>query len=332
MKKIILSLVSLLITILSVQTLNAAIVDGKVLYQNDTLRPINNVIVSLKNLDNNSIQTYTTGGNGYYVFADVPNGNYMLKGTKSQNGGGVTFSDAVLVFLNIIGFYQFSPIQFLAADVNGTGTISWSDYNLIVNHILFSTPFPIGPWTFESPTFTISNFKEGVPKGLGGTCSGDIGGTFVPTLNNTPALPLAQEGTINVNKGEAFTTRIITRKDLSITGAGIIINYPAELLNIESVEFKGSDCQYNIENGQIRLVWGNPNTAPINFNEGESFITIHGISTEAFDQGTAIITLDGNTNLMNSENQEIEDLKFSSPVIKYSNETIKLIHSHHQQI
>lgn len=325
MKKIITSLVLLLITLLSVQTLQAEDVNGKVLYQGDSTRPISNVIVVLKNLDNGGVQSFTTGGTGYYEFLNVPNGNYMLKGTKSQAGGGVTFLDATLVFLNIMGFYQFTPIQFLGSDVNGSNSITWSDYNLIVSHILFNTAFPIGPWTFESPTFTISNFKEGVPKGIGGTCSGDVGGTFVPTVNNTPALPVALEGTINVSDGEPFTTRILTKSALSFNGAGIIINYPSELMNIESIEFKGADYQYNIENGQIRIVWGDPNTAPVQFNDGETFITIHGTTTEAFKQGmTATISLDGNTSLMNSSNQEVTDLHFASPVLKYNNPALKL--------
>ena len=325
MKKVFLSLAILLVTLLSVNTLKAENVSGKVLYQGDINRPINNVNVVLTNIDNGALQSYTTGGDGFYEFLNVPNGNYKLKGIKTQAGGGVTFYDATLVFLNIIGFYQFTPIQFLGSDVNGSNSITWSDYNLIVSHILFNTGFPIGPWTFESTTFTISNLKDGVPTGIGGTCSGDVGGTFVPTVNNTPALPVAQEGIINISGGEPFTTRILTHNQLSISGAGIIINYPSELLEIESVEFKGADYQYNIENGQIRLVWGNPDTEPINFSEGETLITLKGKSTEAFKQGmTATVTLDGSTSLMSKTNQEVSGISFASPVLKFSNPSLKL--------
>lgn len=325
MKKISNSLVFILIAILSVQTLKAEVVSGTVLYQDDPLRPINNVMVVLKNVDNNSIQTVTTGANGYYEFTYVPNGNYFLKGTKSTTGSGVTLLDAYLVFLNIAGLYTFTPIQFLGADVNGSGKINTADFNLIVRHILSNTPFPVGPWSFETKIFTISNFKEGVPLGIGGTCSGDVGGSFIPTVNNTPALPVAQEGSINTSKGEPFTTRILTHSDMAITGAGIIINYPADLLNIESVEFKGVDYEYEIQDGQIRLVWGNPNTEPINFQDGESLITIHGVSTDAFNKGmNAILTLDGNTCFMDATNHEVSNLKFASPVINYDNPSLKL--------
>lgn len=325
MKRILISLVFTLITLLSVQTLKAEDVTGNVLYQNDITKPLGNIEVTLKNIDNNTTQTYTTGENGYYEFIDVPGGTYLMTGKTALPGGGVTYYDAYLVFLNILGLYQFTPMQFMASDVNGSNSITWVDYNLIVRHILRKTPFPVGPWRFESATFTINNLKDGVPHGLGGTCSGDVGGTFVPTVHNTPALPVAQEGIINVSAEETFTTRILTSNELSITGAGIIINYPSELLSIESVEFKGSDYEYIIENGQIRLVWGNPNTEPVNFSAGESFITIRGVSTSAFEQGmTANISLDGNTSLMDASNQEVKNLKFGSPVLKYGNPKLKL--------
>jgi hypothetical protein len=325
MKKFINSFALLLILVLSVQSLNAQTVTGKVLYQDDTTRPINNVVVVLRNIDNNSFQTYTTGGDGYYEFTNVPNGNYFLKGTKSSVGAGVTMLDAYLVFLYINGLYNFTPIQFLGADVNGNGHVNMSDFRLIVNHILRNTPFPVGPWSFESKTFAVSYLKDGVPHGLGGTCSGDVGGAFVPTVNNTAALPVAQEGTINVTNGEPFTTRILTHSDLSIKSAGIIINYPSELLQIESIEFKGNDYEYNIEDGQIRLVWGDPNSDAINFSDGESLITIHAVGTEAFKKGmSATLTLDGNTSLVNTKSEESGNLSFASPVIKYGNPVLKV--------
>jgi hypothetical protein len=279
----------------------------------------------LKNLGTNAIQTYTTTGNGIYQFSNVINGNYKLTGTTANVSGGVTYYDAVMVFLNILGVYQFSPMQFLGSDVNGSGTITWTDYNLIISHLLWGNPFPVGPWRFESPTFTISNFKDGVPNGLGGTCSGDVGGTFVPQYNNTPALPVAQAGTINFGSGEPFTTQMITNKQISITGAGIVITYPSELLNIKSVDFKGVDYQYNIEGNKINIVWGNPNTAAINFASGETFVTIHGITTAAFKTGmAATFGLDGNTSLIDATNQEVKNLSFATPLIQASNATLKL--------
>jgi hypothetical protein len=327
MKNHFLSLALLLLVTTTIQISKAQNVSGKVLYQGDINRPIGSVSVTLKNIDNNTIKTCVTQNDGSYQFDGLSVGNYVVTGTTSIAGGGVTYYDATLVFLNIVGFYKFTPMQVLAADVNGSGNVNLTDYNLIIKHILKGTPFPAGPWKFESATFPVSNLKSSAvdPKSLGGTCSGDVGGTFVPQLRDTPALPIAVEGEINVSTGESFTTRILTQNALSINGAGFIINYPSDLLQIESIEFKGVDYEYNIEDGQIRLVWGNPNTNPVAFSAGETFITIHGMSKLAFQPGmTANISLDGNTSLIDASNTEATNLKFASPNIKYGKPALKL--------
>ena len=314
----------LLSAFISSPILKAADVSGKTLYQGDEARPIGYSVVTLKNVDDNTFQTYKTGSDGFYQFTGIAKGNYTLTGTTQIAGGGVTYYSAALVFLNVIGVYHLTPMQFLASDVDANDKIEMADYNLILNNILFKKPFPAGTWRFENVPFTISDLKDSPPRGLGGTVSGDVGGAFVPTSNSTPALPLAQEGEINVTGGDSFTTTIITHNELSISGAGIIINYPSELLQIESVEFKGTDYEYNIEDGQIRLIWGNPNMAAVNFNEGEAFITIHGTSTVAFTQGmTAGISLDGNTSLVDASNKEQTKLNFASPLIRFGKPSLK---------
>jgi hypothetical protein len=317
----------LLLATITTQFSEAQTISGQVLYQGDASRPIGSVLVTLKNVENNTTKTYVTDNDGSYEFSDLSVGNYVVTGTTSLTGGGVTYYDATLVFLHLAGFIEFSPMQILAADVNGSGNVTWGDYNLIIKHILKGTPFPAGPWKFESATVPVTNLKslDTNPKTLGGTCSGDVGGTFVPSIRNTPALPIVQDGSIEVSGNEQFTTRILTQNELSFTGAGIIINYPSELMSIESIDFKGVDYEYNIENGQIRLVWGNPDMVPVNFGEGETLITIHGVSTSAFKSGmTANVSLDGNTSLMSASNNEITDLKLASPLIKYGKAALRL--------
>lgn len=326
MKNNSLLLTFLFLAIISLQTSKASGIGGKVLYQGDINKPIGNVLVTLKNMDNNRVLTFTTQNDGSYSFTNLPSGNYTVTGATSAEGGGVTYYDATLVFLHLAGLYQFTPLQLLAADVNGSGNISWGDYNLIVKYILKGSPFPAGPWKFESATFPLTDLKSADydPKTLGGTCSGDVGGSFVPQLRDSEALPIAEEGAIEVSKEEQFTTRILTRNELAITGAGLIINYPSDLLKIESIEFKGVDYEYTIEDGQIRLVWGNPNMAPVNFSKGETFITIHGTSTSAFQQGmTANISLDGNTSLVSASNTEVSNPKFATPLIRFGKPSLK---------
>jgi len=325
MKNFFTLLAVLLIATLSSQSLNAKDISGNVLYQGDINRPIGKVTVTLTNLETMVTQTYTTANDGYYLFSNVATGNYTLTGKTTLKSGGINYMDATLVFLNMLGMYQLSPMQKLASDVDGNNSISWNDYNLIMNYLLKGTPFPAGSWKFETVPFAVTNYKDYDPNKLGGTCSGDVGGTFVPMYYNIPALPVSQNGELSIVNGESFTSRIITQKELSITGTGVIINYPAELVQIESVEFKGHDYKFNIENGQIRLIWGNPNATPINFNDGEAFVTLHGICKPAFtDELTATFSLDGNTTLIDVNNMEISKLQFASPVLKLGKAALKL--------
>jgi len=317
----------LMLALVSVQTLKAAELRGQALYQGDATRPIGYVMVTIKNIDNNFVQSFKTGADGVYTFTDLAAGNYVLTGTTNIASKGATYYDAMLLFLHLVGRLELTPLQMLASDVNGSGTVNFSDYSLFIKNLLTGRPFPVEPWRFEIKNITLTEMKgtEYNPKGIGGTCSGDVGGTFVPTANTTPAVPVAQEGEINVSSGEAFTTEIMTQNPLSIIGAGLIINYPSELLDIQSVEFKGTGYEYNIENGQIRVIWGDPNTAPIHFNAGESFITIRGTSTSAFGEGmTASMNMDNSTSLVNSSVQNESKLNFASPLIKFGKATVKL--------
>jgi len=325
MKKHLNFLLVFMMVAFSATNLVAQTVNGYVLYQSDTSRPVSDVVVTLKNLDNNSSVNFITPGNGYYEFLNVIPGNYKLSAATVLPGGGVSFADATLVFLYLLGYYQFTPMQFLASDVNNTNSITWSDYNLIIWHLLFGTPFPSGPWKFESANFTISALKDKVPTGLGGTCSGDVGGTFVPTGRNISALPIARMGQVDVSKGESFSTSINTLDNLQINGTGTIINYPADLLQIESVDFKGTGFEYNIANGQIRIVWGNPETTPIRFNSGEAFVTIHAVAKENIEVGTVcFFTMDANTSLINPNNEEVKSLNFASPAISFVSPSLQL--------
>lgn len=325
MKKIFNFLVSFLLVVVSTTSVFGETVNGHIYYHGDTTLPVGNVVVKLKNLDNNSTTSYTTIADGFYEFNNVIPGNYKLSAETALPGGGVTFADATLVFLHLLGYYPFTPMEFMASDVNNSNSITWSDYNSIIWHLLFGTPFPSGPWKFESVNFTISPLKDKVPTGLGGTCSGDVGGVFIPAGRNLEAIPVTHKGTLNVSKGETFTYAFNTLDNLSINGTGTFINYPSDLIEVKSVNFKGTDFEYNITDNQIIIVWGNPETTPINFTGGEVFVSITAIAKENIEPGTAcFFTIDNHTCLMNTGNEEIKSLNFSAPTINFVAPSLKL--------
>lgn len=81
----------LMLALVSVQTLKAAELRGQALYQGDSARPIGYVMVTLKNIDNNSMLTYKTGADGIYTFTNLAAGNYTITGTTNIASKGATY-------------------------------------------------------------------------------------------------------------------------------------------------------------------------------------------------------------------------------------------------
>lgn len=319
------TLLSILLAIFIGQIAQAGTVSGLCLYHGDSTRPINQAIVTLKDESNNLFASYTTGPDGVYEFLNVPAGTYQIRGTKNSPGVGVTMLDATLVLLNIFGVYPFDEIQTLAADVTGNGTISMADYYLITRHVLRNTPFPIGEWVFLNETLTVTNFKDSRPGGLTGSSSGDVGGVFVPGTRGLEAYPMATNGSIKVSANEPFTASIRTMDAMSLIGTGLIINYPSQVIDIESVEFPMEGFEYEIFDNQVRLVWNDPAGNLMNLSEGDNLVTFHCRTNSNFTAGMNInFSLNGNTSLIKSDYTEIRDAKLEAPGIEYTMPAIRL--------
>ncbi len=77
-----------------------------------------------------------------------------------------------------LGLYNLTPIQQLAADVDGNGVINMNDYFTVVfGWFLYGYPFPSGDWVFTDAT-VVAGLKDG--NNMGGTSSADVNGSFVP--------------------------------------------------------------------------------------------------------------------------------------------------------
>lgn len=319
------NLLSIMLAIFIGQIVQAGTVSGTCLYHGDSTRPINQAVVTLKNLESNQISTYITGPDGTYLFTNVPAGTYQIIGTKNSPGVGVNMIDATLVLFHIMGFYPFDEIQTLAADVTGNGTISLADYTLIVRHITRNTPFPVGEWVFLNEIIDVTDLKDSRPGGLTGSSSGDVGGVFVPGTRDLEAYPMAEAGALQVTANEPFTVCIQTNDALSLAGAGLFINYPAEMVTIESVEFPGEGFEYEIDGNQVSLTWNDMNGNTLNIDGGSSLITFHCTTKSSFAPGmNGKFSLNGNSCLVSNTLTEIKDAKLQAPTIEYTMPALKL--------
>lgn len=305
-------------------TASASTVSGVLLYLDNPQIPIPNTVVKLTNLSTQAVMTVVTDDNGNYEFTNVVPGNYKLSATTSLASGGVDLLDALEVLKYLFGQTSFTQIQKLAADVNGSGSVKLSDFVLIMNHLLFGTPFPVGNWVFETFNFTVSGTKE-EPGGLSGSSSGDLTGVFVPGGRNLPAFPVEHNTEIAATAEDEIAVPLTTYEALELTGAGLIFNYPENLITIESVEFPGQDFKYAVSGNQLRLYWYGESNAPVSFSAGSAIATLHCRTTSAFAPGTeANFSLDGSSCLAGDNYTKITGAKLGIPAITYAAPSLRI--------
>jgi hypothetical protein len=113
-------------------------------------------------LSGDAIQSTTTDVSGAYSFAVKATGSYMVSPADRNDelaNDGVTTLDIHLIQLHILGLVPLcTPEQLIAADANGSGTISSLDTAFLRRLVLgtFNT-LPVGLWEFVASDFQFSN-------------------------------------------------------------------------------------------------------------------------------------------------------------------------------
>lgn len=214
------------------------------------------VVAYLHNSDGNIVGTTTTNNGGHYTFHDVNPGVYTITFTTDQPAGGINLSDAYLVLMKVlIPSFYLTPIQLLASDVDGSGTITLNDYALILTGYLNQgNPFPIGPWVFEPfPPITIPNAaREGFT--TRGGSSGDVNGSLVPDPKNSSIC--LSNPVINITTGltDPIEFKLTSAGNLNIAGMHLVIQIP-EGLSVLNVESPINSASISLINNQVRVTW-----------------------------------------------------------------------------
>lgn len=301
---------------------------GTVLYHDDITLPVGNAIVSVLDEQGNTVNSMTTGPNGVYSFENIADGNYRLVGSTNAPTGGVTVHDAILVLQHIIlpSRNPFTPLQSLAADVNGSGTITMADFFMILkNYLTLGQSFPIGNWVFADQPFSMSGTKDSPPH-LGGSSAGDVSGVFVPGTRSLEALLLEENTTLSVNANTSFDVTLSSTNELLLNGAGIVINYSGELLKVEAATCKSDEYYVNITENQVRINWIRTDGNSVEFEANEPVVTLTCRATDKFAAGMSThFTLDPSTSLVNKDNQEINIFKLAMPLVERENANVNLI-------
>lgn len=300
---------------------------GTVLYHDNATLPVGNVLVSIKDAQGATVSSVTTGPNGIYSFTNIPNGDYTLTGSTAAPVGGVTMSDASQVLMHILfpGWFPFTPLQSLAADVNGSGTITMTDFTMIlINYLTYGQSFPVGNWVFLNQPFSITGTKDTPPR-LGSSSSGDISGVFVPGTRSLAALLLDESASLSVNSGSAFDVNLSSKDALQLNGAGIILNYSGDLLTVEAATCKSAEYYVNITENQVKINWIKTDGSAIEFAANEPLVTLTCRAKDSFKEGMSTsFTLDASTSLVNKDYEEVNSFKLAMPLVELKKANINL--------
>lgn len=263
-------------------------VQGTVYYHNDTNYPMAGITMYLKDMNGNLLDVATSNPNGMYNFGNVTPGNYIVSASTTQSPLGVGIEDAQMVLLYLNNLIMFDNIQQLAADVTGDGVITMADYDTIMNHwLLTGMPFPVGDWVFTEDTITVTGGKDNPPT-TGGSGTGDVGGIYLPGTKPKLMLDLLAEGTISVETKQDVDIPVRVNSHINIGAMGIVLEYPADLMQINGIHTSLSGLIYKIKGNKVIINYLGECMHPVEFMPGDVLFTIQAATMASFTEGKNI--------------------------------------------
>ncbi len=285
-------------------------IKGYVYYHNDESKPLSGVIVGLYQ-DEQLISTTSTNSQGKYIFTDIPNGEYTVKGISSDISleNSVDIIDAELIEqMVVLNAPVSNPIEFLAADIIRDGDIEVEDYEACMDIVLLEQD---PTWVFMDIQVEHYGTKKNVPT-MGGSSSGDVNGTFVPTGRNDR---LVETSYFAKNFTRNFSIEVNVQQMQTIDGMRMVIDYPSEV-DITGISSQlGEFDRMKTEDGRIVLVWLGESS--VELNPTNPVVIINGKTNRSYNGGDINFNISDLTDF--SLNGEIITPRLSIPYLTISN-------------
>jgi hypothetical protein len=325
---------------------------GWVKYNNPATTKMNNVVVELyqgasKVYPLTGEPVVKTDGDGNYTFPKVGTGTYDVHFTTTKPTGSINATDAAQVNQWWTALYSIELVRFFAGDVLfddediAQNIVQAQDAQLIQGNFVQGLPFDRVPWSFWRAGETTSDndygvegyvypqvtISTGAPSQTGinfyGQATGDFNRSFTPgsLKAGTENLELVYKETIQVNASTLFELPIYTVASVNIGAASVILNFPADLVEVTGVSMNfGGMLDWAVKGDELRIGWNTQN--PVSLAAGEQLLTISLRSTAQFTQGNEIrFTLANNilNELADETYEVIPDARLSISVVEASN-------------
>jgi hypothetical protein len=255
--------------------------------------------------NNNSLQRYMTTGNaGYYFFGDLNmNTPYVIKSKRNDDAiNGVTTADIVKISRHILGIEELnSPYKLIAADVNGSNTISAVDISEIRKLILgIKTSFsktsswlilssdyvfadPKKPWNFLSEANVITTNESNQANFIAikkGDVNNSANAGYLKNNSNTRnsnTLKMIIDET-SLIPGEINAIDVKASNFIDITGFQLTLKFDTRSLNFRGIERGALNLDasnfgtHRTEDGFLTMSWNSEQG--LNFTENDVLFTL----------------------------------------------------------
>ncbi len=270
-------------------------ISGVINYHNNPDKPIEDVNVSLYNDVNTLVASTTTNADGEYLFAGLANGTYTVVPSADFEIAGDGIQDAFMVLMHILGYNSLTGMQFMAGDVNEDETINMTDYIMIlIGWLTGGNPPPGEAWEFESLTVNMAKAKDTVFSS-GGTSDVDVDGSWTPGVKPGQSVEAYFTESIEMDAETEIAIPLNVNTDIPVAGLNLVMEFPAEYMQISSVSSSMGDVNYNVQGNVLRITWmdveNKNNYDPqitINANTSSWFVGDQKISVEIMEQSHMI--------------------------------------------
>jgi hypothetical protein len=230
-------------------------VEGNVSYNNFNSTPVGNSVAYLSDRDGQLLDSMMTDGSGAYQFGDLRGGRYILDAISNYPWGGVNATDALMIHRASVQMISLDPVQQIAADVNGSESVTAADALLALRRSLgLDNSFDAGDWHFIPDTILLLGDSLFGHK-VSGICIGDVNRSYQTSgFRMFRSVIPEHQGIVEITS-EEFVYPVYIMAPANTGAISLTLLYPADQVTVTGIQFKGEGLLYNDLGGELRIGW-----------------------------------------------------------------------------